>query len=335
MIGPEDLHALRFERELRGYSAEEVDGYLDQLVFAWRTGGPPDALLASPPDPPFSIAVRGYKRADVDRVIAQIRSNWRRSPRASWPVENTAQPPATESSTDRIVDTLEERAMSVSEPSDVHEHTQPPAPSSDRFELHSIDQHDEGAEPSQPFPSGMPTVIDTPTADAGEDIDGRRLNDGGPAEPELGTLRPGGEPVAATFDRDHDVRAALYPPIFHTSGGSEGMADRSSTVLTEASAEPSDHEDPSPSARQQGAQAVHELRSVDEMRLHLLGVLDEAANDLRHPTRHETDPIAPGVDQTDDATHPEHQLDIPCSEPHEPKKSKKKKKRNKKHRPAE
>jgi DivIVA domain-containing protein len=334
MIGPEDLHALQFERELRGYCPEEVDGYLDQLVFAWRTGGQPDALLASSPAPCFSIAVRGYKRADVDRVIAHFTSNPRRSPRASSPVVNTPQPSAVESSTDRIVDTLEERAMTVSEPSDVHEHTPLPAPSRDRFDLRTIDQHDGGAVLSQPFPSGTPTVPDTPqAADAGEDVNGRRLSDCGPAEPERGTLGPSGEPVAAAFDHDHDVRVASYPSIFQTSSVAEDVADRNSTVSTEASAEPSDREDPSAAARKCADQVVYELRAVDEMRLNLLAVLDEAARDLRHPKRHETDPIAPGVDQQDDATHPERQLEIPQSEPHEPKK-KKKKKKNPKHRPT-
>jgi DivIVA domain-containing protein len=72
VIGPEDLHEVRFERELRGYCPEEVDGFLDQVVFAWRTGSRPDTLVSSLPEPHFSIAVRGYKRADVDRVIKEI-----------------------------------------------------------------------------------------------------------------------------------------------------------------------------------------------------------------------------------------------------------------------
>jgi DivIVA domain-containing protein len=79
MIGLENLDGMRFERELRGYCPEEVDGFLDQMVVAWRTGSGPNRLLELVRERQFSIAVRGYSRAEVDRVIDEMTTDWRRS----------------------------------------------------------------------------------------------------------------------------------------------------------------------------------------------------------------------------------------------------------------
>jgi DivIVA domain-containing protein len=339
MIGPEDLHEVRFQRELRGYCPEEVDGFLDQVVFVWRTGGRPDTLLASLSEPRFSTTVRGYRRSDVDRVIAQITCDWRRTlpPEA----ELATHLPVPEPSAQRSIDTPEERAMSVSEPFDVHEHPKTPAASLDRSDLPSIDHNNAASVPAQPLPSEMPmTRQAAPAAIADHAAADLRTSDRRPLAADRETLPTGDEPRTATVDPADDVRLPPPPPIIEqavdevTLEGTPRTETASSALLEEelatCGAEP---------PQTDAAELL--LRTADETRLHLLDVLENAAADLRRTsdrllTRYDVRSAGLIVDQEDPQQPTNDQPEPSARNLKKTKNHKKKKKKKKKnHRPTD
>jgi DivIVA domain-containing protein len=337
MIGPEDLHEVRFERELRGYSPEEVNAFVDQVVFAWRTGSAPDALLELLHEARFSITVRGYKRADVDRAIDEITTRCRHSPKPSSRQPMPHRPRAASPDHPRI-DPFQEHAMS--EPSVAANHSCP----LDQSGVSASGDDHSAAPLTESLPADITNLFDPPPTVLAD----HRAGDVAPSlylpiddRPQRTTAEPLAEPV------EPDHAPPLRPPPRATEPGQQSTPDSSpSNSIPEVSAAeralakhpPATHRTPplasanteprdaDPNKRMEEAERL--LRLVDDTRLRLIGVLDQAAHDLAHPptplTARQDDRSAPTQRSPHEPNHAHKPRNPTTDKPKKTKKSKKK-----------
>jgi DivIVA domain-containing protein len=72
----EEAHRVTLDRAFRGYRTQEVEAFLDELVFAQRAGTNPEQLNELVRRRDFSVVVGGYDRECVERLIESVASSW-------------------------------------------------------------------------------------------------------------------------------------------------------------------------------------------------------------------------------------------------------------------
>ena len=72
----EDVPRVTLDRAFRGYRTQQVDAFLDQLVFAQRAGTTSEQLNELVQGREFSVVVGGYNREGVERLIEGVSSSW-------------------------------------------------------------------------------------------------------------------------------------------------------------------------------------------------------------------------------------------------------------------
>ena len=73
----EEAHRVTLDRAFRGYRTQEVEAFLDELVFAQRAGTSLEQLDDLVQTRDFSVVVGGYDRECVERLIESVASSWR------------------------------------------------------------------------------------------------------------------------------------------------------------------------------------------------------------------------------------------------------------------